>query len=260
MTVTWAETSLFETVVSSRRVAVTTTRSSTSFSSSAKAGMTRELERRREKRRPDSRRRMRTSRSAGATAHGTLARSPGSRIVRLGLLPERPTPLGISDVQWMLPEASPFTVAGAARDSHPLPSTSVCCERTLRTANVTTRTERDHERPPGRRVDRDLDVDLVDGGNRLGLQDLDGRAVGDDLAVADQDQTVAVAGGEIDVVADDHDRQAVLLAEAGEEGIHGQAMLEVEKRGRLVEQEKPSLLRQRARQQNTLALAPRKGA
>ena len=49
-------------------------------------------------------------------------RSPGFRIIRRGLLPGRATGVGRSLASSGLPpEASPVTVAGAARDFHPLP-------------------------------------------------------------------------------------------------------------------------------------------
>ena len=61
--------------------------------------------------------RWRDVRSSGLLAHGSSA---------FGLLPKRPTlfqdPMTFSGC---VPEASPLTVAGAARDFHPLPSTSV---------------------------------------------------------------------------------------------------------------------------------------
>ena len=46
---------------------------------------------------------------------------------------------GSTGVQWMLPEASPLTVAGAARDSHPLPSTSAVLKRAKRKRTHVTR-------------------------------------------------------------------------------------------------------------------------
>ena len=80
-------------------------------------------------------------------------------------------------------------------------------------------------------------VDAIDFPHVAGRQDVVGRPVGDDRPLADQHQAVAEGAGEPEIVGRDDDRDTTILVELPEKRRDFELIAEIERRGRLVEQE-----------------------
>ncbi len=96
----------------------------------------------------------------------------------------------------------------------------------------------------------DLGGDPVHVGQQAGGEDLVRRPVGDDAALAQHVQAVAVVRGEVQVVQGEQGAGA----EGGHQGEDVELVADVEVVGRLVEDEQGRLLHERPRDQDALSL------
>ena len=84
-----------------------------------------------------------------------------------------------------------------------------------------------------------------------------GRPGGDDAALGQHDERTAEAGGEVQIVRGDDDRQAALAIQPCEQRGDVELVAEIERRRRLVEQQDLGLLGERAGDDDALLLAAR---
>src|SRR6185369_12873010 len=100
-------------------------------------------------------------------------------------------------------------------------------------------------------------LDAERGAKGIRGEHLRGRTVPENASSRQEDDAVGVARSEIEIVRDEDDGGAALLVEPGEQPVDLDLVAEIQERGRLVEEDGVRLLRERAREQDALALPRR---
>src|SRR5438552_6702085 len=114
---------------------------------------------------------------------------------------------------------------------------------------------RHHAHVAGPRVELDVGVDAIQRAHVRGRQNVAREAVRQDAAASHRHDFRAERGRQVQVVGRDHHRGAALAIEAREQRGDLDLVAEVERRGRLVEQQRVGGLRQRARDHDAMFFA-----
>src|SRR5213594_2570401 len=97
------------------------------------------------------------------------------------------------------------------------------------------------------------DLAMIDRLQHLLAYDLVGRSYPKDLTIVQQEQPIAVLGGEVQIVRNKDNGQPILGVQAPEDRADIELVAQVEEDGRLVEQQDPGCLRQRTGDDGPLA-------